>query len=119
MTRRLLLTLACLCFATTPLLGQWAYVLTLTEVTVTGTAASVFTASDIQAGNGHPQAVQATCSLSGASIRVTWDGQTPTTSLGQVLTPGQYIFSGTQTLLNLQAIRDDSTNATLNCIIYG
>lgn len=104
---------------TVPVSAQWTYSKTATEVTVAGTAINLFTAADVQQGSGHPQAVQATCSLSGANIRVSWDGVDPTTSLGQILTPGQYVVSGTAVLLNIKGIRDDSTSATWNCILYG
>lgn len=98
---------------------QWSYVKTIAEVTVTGTAAAVFSSSDIVAGNGHVQATQASCSLSGANIRVSWDGQAATTNLGEVLVPGLYVLQGTDVLLNLSAIRDDATSATLNCVVMG
>lgn len=105
---------------TVPVSGQWGYINTLDDVTVTGTAAAVFSSADVQAGNGHVQADLATCALSGANIRVTMDGSTtPTTSVGEVLTPGNYTIQGNQVLLNLQAIRDDSTNATLSCTLWG
>lgn len=119
MTRRLL-TLAVLLACTVPLNAQnWTYKKTLADITVSGTAAALFTASDVQQGNGHPAASQATCQLVTANIRVTIDGTTPTTSLGTVLTPGVWFFTGPDTLLNAQAIRDDSTSGVLSCTIYG
>lgn len=99
--------------------AQFRYVKTVADVTVADTAAAVFSSTDVLAGSGHVQATLATCTLTTANIRVTVDGTTPTTNLGQVLTPGAWTFSGTDTLLNLQAIRDDSTSATLACILYG
>lgn len=98
---------------------QYSYSKIVAEVTVSGTAAAVFSASDIQAGSGHVQATIATCSVTGANIRVTWDGTTPTSTLGVILVPGNWTFQGTNTLLNLQAIRDDSTSATVNCTVQG
>lgn len=98
---------------------QYSYSKAVAEATVSGTAAAVFSSADIVAGGGHVQATIATCSITGANIRVTWDGQTPTTSFGVVLVPGNWVFSGTDTLLNLQAIRDDSTSATMNCLVQG
>ena len=98
---------------------QWSYKKTLATITVAGTAASVFSSADIAAGSGHVQATLATCTLQAANIRVTTDGTVPTTSLGQVLTPGSYTITGTDILLNLQAIRDDSVSATLDCVLYG
>lgn len=98
---------------------QWSYVKTIAEITVTGTAAAVFASADILAGNGHVQATVATCSLTGANIRLSWDGQAATTNLGQIVTPGEYVLQGTDVLVNLSAIRDDSTNAALNCVVMG
>ena len=111
--------LALLLGLTVPLGAQYSYKKTLATITVSGSAAAVFAAADIQAGSGHPQATLATCALSTANIRVTTDGTTPTTSLGQILTPGSYVFSGTDILLGMQAIRDDSTSASLDCQLYG
>jgi hypothetical protein len=84
---------------------------------VSSAAVVLFVNADVVAGAGHPQATMATCSLGGANIRVSWSGTAPTTSLGQVLTPGQYTITGPDVLANLQGIRDDSTDATWNCII--
>jgi len=104
---------------------QWRYTATLADLTVAGTATGVFctigaaTCANVQAGNGHVQASQASCALTGANIRITWDGTAATTSVGEVLTPGIWIFSGPDVLTNLQAIRDDATSATLSCVIYG
>lgn len=101
---------------TVPLAAQ-QYV-TIADVTVSGTAGAVFTASDIQAGNGHPQAVAASCTLTGGNIRVTFDGTVPTTSLGEVvLIGGPYQIFPTPNLLNMQAIRDDSTSGVLSCTL--
>lgn len=104
-----------------PLAGQpsWTYINTLPAITVDGTAGAVFDAADINPGSGHSQANLATCSLSGANIRVTTDGSDATTSYGEILVPGNYTFQGTQVLLALNAIRDDSTNAALDCTLYG
>lgn len=103
-----------------PVLAQqsWSYINTLADVTVSGTAAAVFNPDDVNPV-GHAQAQTATCSLTTANIRVTTDGSTPTSSYGEVLVPGNYVFSGTQVLLNLQAIRDDSTSGVLACTLYG
>lgn len=91
---------------------------TIADVTVTDTAATVFTAADINAGASHPQAVSASCSLTGGNIRVTFDGTTPTSSLGQVLLiGGPYSIGPTANLLNMQAIRDDSTSGVLSCTL--
>lgn len=116
--RRILIS-ALMALSVVGLGAQWGYVNTLDDVSVTGTAAAVFASADVRAGSGHPQADLATCSLTTANIRVTTDGSTPTTSYGEVLVPGNYVFQGNQVLLALNAIRDDSTSATLSCTLYG
>lgn len=119
MRHRLVIGCALLLALTVPLQAQWSYTKTAAEVTVAGTAIALFTAADVQAGNGHVQAVQAVCSLTGANIRISFDGTDPTTNQGQILTPGQYIVSGNAVLQSLKGIRDDSTSATWNCVVYG
>jgi len=104
---------------TVPVLAQWSYKDTLPEVTVSGTAGRVFTDAQVLSGNGHPQADVATCSVTGANIRVTTDGSDPTTTLGEVVVPGNYTWAGNDVLQALRAIRDDSTSATMNCTVYG
>ncbi len=116
--RRVLTGLLVLAF-TLPVSAQWGYKKQTTELTIAGTAVALFTASEIRAQDGHGQATQATCSLTGANIRYTSDGTTPTTSLGTVLTPGVYVITGTDILLAAQGIRDDSTSATWNCSLVG
>lgn len=116
MMKRLLLILAVVAL-TVPLLAQ-GYTKTIGDVTVTGTAAAVFAATDINAGAGHAAATGATCAVSTAAIRVTWDGTTPTTSSGYLMPPGQYVLTGTTTLLNLSAIRNTSTSGVLSCVVY-
>lgn len=98
--------------------AQWAYKKTSAEVTVAGTAIALFSSADVQAA-GHPDATLANCSLTGANIRVSYDGTDPTTSKGQVLTPGVYTITGTDVMLAAKGIRDDSTSATWNCILQG
>lgn len=98
---------------------QWSYTANLADVTVSGTAAAVFSAADINAGGGHVQATQAVCSLTTANIRVTLDGTTPTSSYGQVLTPGVWVFQSNAVLNGLRAIRDDATSGVLSCSIQG
>lgn len=115
----LFLLFAGFCTIGTGAQGVWSYSKPIADVTVAGTAATVFTAADINAGNGHVQATGATCAVSTAAIRVTWDGTTPTTALGYLMPPGQYVISGTATLLNLQGIRNTSTSGVLSCVVFG
>lgn len=116
MLTRLILILALLSL-TVPLSAQSPSYVTVADVTVAGTAVSLFTAADVQQGNGHGQAVSASCSLTGANIRVSYDGVAPTTSLGEVLTPGVWIVTGADVMLTAQGIRDDSTSAVWSCIL--
>ncbi|MEY4385593.1 MAG: hypothetical protein RLY20_876 [Verrucomicrobiota bacterium] len=113
------LLLICALLALTVTLSAQGYVKTISDVTVAGTAATVFSSADIVAGSGHTAATGATCAVSTAAIRLTWDGTTPTSSVGYYAPPGQYVFSGTATLLNLQGIRATSTSGTLSCVVYG
>lgn len=117
--KRLLLAIAVVLAFTASVAAQWRYVKTAAEVTVSSSAVALFTAADVQAGSGHPAATVATCSLGAANIRVSYSGVDPTTSLGQVLTPGIYTLTGPDVLLNIKGIRDDSTDATWNCVIQG
>lgn len=117
MKRNLIPLFALILALTVPLSAQFSYRKTATEITVSSAAVSLFVSADVTAGAGHPQATMATCSLTGANIRVSWSGTAPTTSLGQVLTPGQYTITGPEVLANLQGIRDDSTDAAWSCII--
>lgn len=117
--KRLLLILALIVLAAPVAALQWRYVKTATEVTVGASATDLFTDADVQEGSGHPQVTLATCSLTGANIRISYSGTDPTTSLGEVLTPGVYTITDTTTMLNLRGIRDDGTDATWNCILHG
>lgn len=91
---------------------------TIADKTVSSVAVTVFTAADIQAGSGHTQTTAASCSLTGGNIRVTFDGTTPTTSLGEVVfVGGPYVFAPSQNLINMQAIRDDATDGVLACVL--
>ena len=113
------LRVALLLLLTVPLAAQWTYVKTAAEVTVSSTAVDLFVEADVVAGDGHVQATVATCTLTAANIRISFSGVAPTTSLGQILTPGQYTITGSDVMKNLQGIRDDSTDATWNCVISG
>ncbi len=112
------LLLALVVALSAPLSAQPSYTKTIADVTVAGTAAAVFTVSDIDAVSGHAQANYADCTVSAAAIRVTWDGTTPTTSSGLLMVPGQYVITGNAVLLNLKAIRNTSTSGVLSCVVY-
>jgi len=117
-THRIALVLA-LCVSTVSLAAQqsWSYRKTSAEITVAGSAIALFSSTDIAGTAGHPAATLATCSLLGANIRVSWDGTDPTTTLGEVLTPGVYTVTGNDVMAAMKGIRDDSTSATWNCVV--
>lgn len=116
--RMCLLALICaLCVSTVSAQQSWSYKKTSAEITVAGTAIALFSSTDIAGNAGHPAATLATCSLLGANIRVSWDGVDPTTSLGKVLTPGDYTVTGNDVMAAMKGIRDDSTSATWNCVV--
>lgn len=118
--KRSLASLVVVLALTLPLGAQptWTYQKTAAEVTVAGTAIALFTSADVTVGAGHPAATLATCTLTGANIRVAPD-QDPTTSLGLILTPGQYTVYGSAYMAAVKGIRDDSVSATWNCTVYG
>ena len=108
--------------ALTFVVGLHAYdYTTFKQLTIDATAGGIgFTATDIQAGNGHVQATQASCRAETAEMRYTIDGTTVTSSVGMLLEVGDVvIISGTQYLLNLRAIRTTSTSGGLSCTIVG
>lgn len=118
--QRVLLTLIAFLALTVPVAGlQFRYAKTAADITISTSAVSLFVAADVQAGSGHVQATSASCSLTGANIRVSWSGTAPTTTLGQVLTPGVYTITGTDVLLNMQGIRDDAVDAVWSCLLQG
>ena len=99
--------------------AQWRYYKAASEVVVSGTSVSLFVLADVRAGGGHVQATQATCSLTGANIRVTFDGTVPTTNLGAVLVPGMYVLTGTDVLIQARGIRAGATDGAWSCGLVG
>ena len=90
---------------------------TAADVTVSSTAVSLFTSTDVQAGNGHAQATGASCSLTGGNIRVSWDGVDPTTDFGEVILAGGPYAVRADILLTMRGIRDASTDGVWSCSI--
>lgn len=123
--KRLLLVLGVIVLSVPLSAQQWRYVSVQADVTVAGTAIGIFctigggSCDAVNAANGHVQATQGVCSLTGGNIRITTDGSTATTNLGTVLTPGVWVFSGNQVLRVANAIRDDSTSGVLSCTLVG
>lgn len=118
MKRLIVILVLCLTMPRVVDTQPFSYKKTAAEVTVAGTAIALFTSTDVQ-GAGHPDATVANCSLTGANIRVSYSGTDPTSTLGEILTPGLYTITGTDVMLAAKGIRDDSTSATWNCILQG
>jgi len=97
--------------------SAWAQNYVATEqITVSNTAIG-FTAATINQGSGHPQALQASCRLEGAQIRVAIDGNGPTDAIGTQVEIGDVLqITGHDLLTRFRAIRTGGTDATLNCI---
>ncbi len=98
----------------------WTY-LGFESITVGATAIG-FTASCIQVGTGcngsvsHDQATAASCRLETAQIRYTYDGTTPTSTVGTLLEVGETLtLSGNDALQDFQAIRTGSSSGALKC----
>lgn len=104
--------------------AQSPYVKKVT-LTIDNTSGGIgFVASDVQQGNGHPQAVRADCvsDTSSGNFNFTVDGTAPTASAGggAVVTPGSsFTISGPPLIQAFKGIRTGSTSATVVCHIYG
>src|SRR5438067_3609249 len=88
----------------------------LDQITVDATAGGVaFTAAKIDP-SGQPQAVQATCHVRTAEISFTYDGTVPTSTVGQLLEPGDWFtLTGHDRLFRFRAIRTGATSGQLDC----
>lgn len=85
------------------------------QVTV-GASAIGFTSSLIVQGNGHQQAVMATCRLETAQIRYRIDGTAPTSTVGTNLEIGDtLVLQGADVLVRFSAIRTGGSSGQLNC----
>lgn len=83
------------------------------QITVAGTAIG-FTTAKIRP-SGLPQATQATCRVRTAELSVTWDGTTPTASVGMLLEIGDtLVLTGNDVLGLFKAIRTGSSGQ-LDC----
>lgn len=62
-----------------------------------------------------------TCTLETATIRYTWDGTTPTSSVGHLLNVGDKIFLDKDDAIKFKAIRTGTTNGVLKVTyaVYG
>lgn len=63
-----------------------------------------------------PQATLAACRLETAEIRWTIDGTTPTSSVGTLLEPGDWLtVTGFDSISRFRAIKTGATNGQLDC----
>lgn len=114
---------------TVPLSAQQQYQATLkisvaaSAVTFADAASSACTAfACILVGNGHPQAITATCVLTASSGTITYriDGTAPTSSTGIEVSPGSTLgITGNPNLLAASFIRTGSTSGDLRCTVSG
>jgi len=96
-----------------PLLAQRAY-LGFEQLTVADTAIG-FTTAKIEPP-GRVQAAFAVCRLETAQIRFTFDGSTPTSTVGTLWEIGEEReFNGHDVLVNFRAIRTGGTSGVLDC----
>lgn len=86
------------------------------QITVDDTSGGVaFTSSKISPSSG-PQPQQATCRVRTAEISFTFDGSTPTTTVGTLAEVGDYlVVPGHDRLVKFRAIRTTSTSGQLDC----
>lgn len=84
------------------------------ETIVVSTSSIGLTASKIQITPGTPEPKRIFVSIENARIRFRFDGVNPTSSVGHILVPSQtFIFEGYFQLKNLQMIRADNSDATV------
>lgn len=87
------------------------------QIVVAGTAIG-FTAAKIDPA-GQPQGQIASCRARTAEMSVTYDGTTPTASVGILLEPGDWlVVTGHDRLRRFLAIRTGATTGGLDCT-YG
>lgn len=92
----------------------WAAFYSFEQLTVAATAVP-FTATKITPANLTPMTI-AQCRLETAQIRYSYDGTTPTSSVGILWEVGEYItFTQREDILNFKAIRTTSTSGQLDC----
>lgn len=82
-------------------------------LTVAGTAIG-YSTSVIPVVTGNPDVLKASFIVEGGPIRITLDGTTPTTSVGMLFQPGDFVtIEGEKDVKNFLAIRTTATSATL------
>ena len=94
------------------------------QVTVSSTAIGLTTTNFTRSGKSTTQPAWKTAyaeiQVTGANVRVRFDGTNPTTSIGRIWYAGDtYRVWGIQNLENINFIRDDATDATLEVDYFG
>jgi len=87
------------------------------QITVAASAIG-FTASKVEPDNsgGARQATTASCRVRTAEISFTYDGTTPTTTVGQLAEAGDFlIVNGHDSIMRFKAIRTGATSGQLDC----
>lgn len=96
------------------LLGVVVAAATFEQITVANTAIG-FTAAKIDPVGG-PQMNVASCRLETAEVRFSYDGTTPTSSVGTLLEIGDVFYiAGHDQLLQFRAIRTGASSGQLDC----
>jgi hypothetical protein len=86
------------------------------QVTIDNTAGGVSLPATLIDPTGAPQASQATCRVRTAEISIAYDGTAPTTTVGQLLEPGDWFtLTGHNRLFLFRAIRTGATSGQLDC----
>jgi hypothetical protein len=86
------------------------------QITIDNTAGGVSLPATLIDPANAPQATLATCRARTAEISITYDGTAPTTTVGQLLEPGDWFtLSGHNRLFLFRAIRTGATSGQLDC----
>jgi len=89
------------------------------QVPVDNTAGGVSLPSTLIDPTGYPQANQVTCRVRTAELSFTFDGTVPTTTVGQLLEPGDWFsLTGHDRLSKFRAIRTGATSSQMDCTAY-
>lgn len=85
-----------------------------------GPSNTTCTANECINGNGHPNAVYASCenTAAGGTVAYRIDGGTATATTGTEVYAGSVFYiQGTQNLVNFSAIRTGSTSGDIRCVL--
>lgn len=89
------------------------------QIAVDATVGGVALPSTLIDPSGAPQANQVTCRVRTAELSFTYDGTAPTTTVGQLLEPGDWFtMTGHDRLSKFRAIKTGATSSQLDCEAY-